>query len=106
LRRSKKSREERREKVHKRNVECGRSGTKNQLELLKHCAWFVEQWDSQGSLRMWMVVVVWGFGLCRARWQRVREREREVSYQFVISLNCSYMFRQLCAILRELICAF
>jgi hypothetical protein len=28
------------------------------------------------------------------------------SYQFIISLSCSYMFRQLCAILRELVCTF
>jgi hypothetical protein len=28
------------------------------------------------------------------------------SYQFIVSLCCSYMFRQLCAILRELVCTF
>jgi hypothetical protein len=28
------------------------------------------------------------------------------SYQFIISLSCSYMFRQLCAILSELVCTF
>jgi hypothetical protein len=28
------------------------------------------------------------------------------SYQFIISLSCSYMFRQLCAILRELVCTY
>jgi hypothetical protein len=28
------------------------------------------------------------------------------SYQFIISLSCSYMFRQLCAILKELVCTF
>jgi hypothetical protein len=28
------------------------------------------------------------------------------SYQFIISLCCSYMFRQLCAILSELVCTF
>jgi hypothetical protein len=28
------------------------------------------------------------------------------SYQFIISLSCSYMYRHLCAILRELICTF
>jgi hypothetical protein len=28
------------------------------------------------------------------------------SYQFIISLSCSYMFWQLCAILRELVCNF
>jgi hypothetical protein len=28
------------------------------------------------------------------------------SYQFIISLSCSYMFRQLCAIIRELVCTF
>jgi hypothetical protein len=28
------------------------------------------------------------------------------SYQFIISLSCSYMFRQLCAIIRELVCAY
>jgi hypothetical protein len=67
---------ERREDVHKRNVECGRSGTKHQWKLLKYFAWFVEQWDIQGSVRMRMVVVVWGFEVCRVRWQRVSKRER------------------------------
>jgi hypothetical protein len=28
------------------------------------------------------------------------------SYQFIISISCFYMFRQLCAILREIVCAF
>jgi hypothetical protein len=28
------------------------------------------------------------------------------SYQFIISLCCCYVFRQLCAILRELVCTF
>jgi hypothetical protein len=28
------------------------------------------------------------------------------SYQFIISLSCSYMSRQLCTILRELVCTF
>jgi hypothetical protein len=28
------------------------------------------------------------------------------SYQFIISLSCSYMFRQLCAILKEIVCTF
>jgi hypothetical protein len=28
------------------------------------------------------------------------------SYQFIISFSCSYMFRQLCDILRELVCTF
>jgi hypothetical protein len=28
------------------------------------------------------------------------------SYQFIISLTCSYMFRQLCSILREHVCTF
>jgi hypothetical protein len=28
------------------------------------------------------------------------------SYQFIVSLSCSYMFRQLCTILRELVCTF
>jgi hypothetical protein len=28
------------------------------------------------------------------------------SYQFIISLSCSYMFWQRCAILRELVCTF
>jgi hypothetical protein len=26
--------------------------------------------------------------------------------RYIISLSCSYMFRQLCAILRELVCTF
>jgi hypothetical protein len=28
------------------------------------------------------------------------------SYLFIILLSCSYMFRQVCAILRELVCTF